>query len=278
MRRWLSVVVLAAACGADESSPAIDAADPDAAIDAPPAPVRHTYVVSRMRVPMSAAESAQFGLDIDVHADETGDPASDTLERLADAVIETGYTGRVTAGHCCALAAQDAATQQRVIDKVARAGIAIVSLPMCNMYLQDRDAGGRATPVRRGVTLVKELRAAGVPVAIASDNARDPFYAYGDLDALEVLREGARILHFDHPQDEAWSWAGSVGYDAAAIAGFSYTARLEVGAPADLVAFRARTWTELLSRPQADRQVIRRGAPIDTTLPDYRELDDLMEA
>jgi cytosine deaminase len=69
-----------------------------------------------------------------------------------------------------------------------------------------------------------------------------------------------------------------VGYDAAAIAGFSYTARLEVGAPADLVAFRARTWTELLSRPQADRQVIRRGAPIDTTLPDYRELDDLMEA
>jgi cytosine deaminase len=44
------------------------------------------------------------------------------------------------------------------------------------------------------------------------------------------------------------------------------------------VAFRARTWTELLSRPQADRQVIRRGAPIDTTLPDYRELDDLMEA
>jgi cytosine deaminase len=228
---------------------------------------------------MTLVEKAgEFGLDIDVHADETGDPTSDTLERLADAVIETGYTGRVTAGHCCALAAQDAATQQRVIDKVARAGIAIVSLPMCNMYLQDRDAGGRATPVRRGVTLVKELRAAGVPVAIASDNARDPFYAYGDLDALEVLREGARILHFDHPQDEAWSWAGSVGYDAAAIAGFSYTARLEVGAPADLVAFRARTWTELLSRPQADRQVIRRGAPIDTTLPDYRELDDLMEA
>jgi len=117
-----------------------------------------------------------------------------------------------------------------------------------------------------------------VPVAIASDNTRDPFYAYGDLDALEVLREGARILHFDHPQDEAWHWARAVAGDAAAIAGFDYTAEITVGAPADLVLFRARNWTELLARPQTDRVVLRRGVAIDTTLPDYRELDDLMEA
>ena len=34
---------------------------------------------------------------------------------------------------------------------------------------------------------------------IASDNVRDPFYAYGDLDMLEVWREGVRILHLDYP-------------------------------------------------------------------------------
>ena len=223
-------------------------------------------------------KAGELGLDIDVHADETGDPASDTLERLAEAVIETGYTGRVLAGHCCALTVQDEATQKRTIEKVARAGIAIVSLPMCNMYLQDRTATGNVTPIRRGVTLVHEFRAAGVPIAIASDNTRDPFYAYGDLDALEVFREGARILHFDHPQKEAWGWARTVGADAARIANFNYTAELKPGAPADLVLFRARTWTELLARPQTDRVVLRNGVPIDTTLPDYRELDDLMEA
>ena len=32
-----------------------------------------------------------------------------------------------------------------------------------------------------------ELRQGGVPVAIASDNVRDQFYAYGDLDMLEVF-------------------------------------------------------------------------------------------
>ena len=49
-------------------------------------------------------------------------------------------------------------------------------------------------------------------------------------------------------------------------------------APADLVLFGARNWTELLARPQADRTVLRAGREIETTLPDYRELDDLMEA
>ena len=161
---------------------------------------------------------------------------------------------------------------------MARAGLSVVSLPMCNLYLQDREPIGHVTPIRRGVTLLHEFRAAGVKVAIASDNTRDPFYAYGDLDGLEVLREGGRILHFDHPQDEAWGWARSNGADAAAIADFDYKAQIAPGAPADLLLFRARNWTELFARPQADRVVPRGGRPIDTTLPDYRELDDLMEA
>lgn len=221
--------------------------------------------------------AGELGLDVDLHTDESPDPKANALECLADAVIESGFTGSVVAGHCCSLAVQDSETAKRVIDKVARAGIAVVSLPMCNMYLQDRDnAGGVRTPRWRGVTLVNELKAAGVKVAVASDNTRDPFYAYGDLDGFEVFREGARILHFDHPQAEAFAWARVVSADPAAIAGFAYGAELAVGAPADLVLFKGRSWTELMSRPQADRTVIRAGRAIDTSLPDYRELDDLM--
>lgn len=221
--------------------------------------------------------AGELGLNIDLHTDESPDPKANALECLADAVIESGFTGSVVAGHCCSLAVQDSETAKSVIDKVARAGIAVVSLPMCNMYLQDRDnKDGVRTPRWRGVTLVNELKAAGVKVAIASDNTRDPFYAYGDLDGFEVFREGARILHFDHPQTEAFAWARVVSADPAAIAGFGYTGELAVGAPADLVLFKGRTWTELMSRPQADRIVIRAGQAIDTTLPDYRELDDLM--
>ena len=69
---------------------------------------------------------------------------------------------------------------------------------MCNLYLQDRRHDG-TTPRWRGVTLLHEMKARGIPVAVASDNTRDPFYAYGDLDMLEVYRMATRILHFDHP-------------------------------------------------------------------------------
>jgi cytosine deaminase len=221
--------------------------------------------------------AGSHGLDLDLHTDETLDPAASALEHLAEAVLETGYDGRVVAGHCCVLSVQDEMTRARTIDKVARAGIAVVSLPMCNLYLMDRDGRGRSTPVRRGVTTVRELAAAGVPVALASDNTRDPFYAYGDLDALEVFREGARILHFDHPQDQAWNWIATVTSGASAIAGLAYRGLLQPESPAHLVLFGARSWTELLARPQSDRIVLRGGKLIDTTLPDYRELDDLVE-
>jgi len=53
--------------------------------------------------------------------------------------------------------------------------------------------------------------------------------------------------------------------------------RIGVGLPADLILFKARNFSELLSRSQRDRTVLRQGKEIDTTLPDYRELDDLLQ-
>jgi cytosine deaminase len=48
------------------------------------------------------------------------------------------------------------------------------------------------------------------------------------------------------------------------------------GRSADLIVLRARDYGEMLSRFQSERVVIRGGKAIDTTLPDYRELDDLV--
>ena len=66
---------------------------------------------------------------------------------------------------------------------------------------------------------------------IASDNTRDPFYAYGDLDMLEVMREGTRILHLDHPHGR---WLDTVSAAPAQIMGIMPPA-LEAGAPADCI-------------------------------------------
>ena len=125
------------------------------------------------------------------------DPAARSLRVIAEMAIERRFGGRILAGHCCSLRLQEEDEQRRTIEAVARAGLSVVSLPMCNMFLQDRKAG--RTPRWRGVTALHELKAAGVNVMIASDNVRDPFHAYGDHDMLEVWREGVRILHLDYP-------------------------------------------------------------------------------
>ena len=210
------------------------------------------------------------GLDLDFHVDERTDPAARSLERIAAAALRHRFTGKILCGHCCSLALQGETDEQRIIALVKQAGIAVVSLPLCNMYLQDRVPG--RTPRWRGVTSLHELQRAGVPVMVASDNTRDPFYAYGDLDGLEVLREATRILHLDHPFGD---WPKVITTTPAQVMGLPEKGRIGEGLPADLVQFRARTWTELLSRPQMDRVVLRGGKRIDQTLPDYRELDSL---
>jgi cytosine deaminase len=214
------------------------------------------------------ALAVERGLEIDCHVDESLDPSARTLAELARAAIRNGYRGRILAGHCCSLSTQEPAEVARTIDLLLEAGIAVVALPMCNLYLQDRAAG--RTPRRRGVTLLHELAGAGVPVMLASDNCRDPFYAYGDHDLFEVFREGVRIAHLDHPIGQ---WPRAVTAAPAAQMGLAEAGRLAPGGPADLVIFEGRRWSEVLSRPESGRTVLRAGRPIDRTLPDYTELD-----
>ena len=210
------------------------------------------------------------GLGLDFHVDESASPDALTLEAVARTVIRNRFEGRVIAGHCCSLALVPDDDRRRIIGLLGEARIAVVSLPQVNMYLQDRAAG--RTPRWRGVVPVHELAAAGVPVMVASDNTRDPFHAYGDLDFLEVFREATRILHLDHT---AHDWTGLLGAVPSAAMGFETPGKLRVGGPADLVITGARDLWELCTRPWSDRIVLVGGRRIDSTLPAFSELDGL---
>ena len=211
------------------------------------------------------------GLEVDFHVDETLDPGAETLRTIAQTVLDRRFDRPATVGHLCSLSAQDEARALDTLDLVAKAGLNVVSLPMCNLYLQDRHAG--RTPRMRGITLVHEMKARGINVSFASDNTRDPFYAYGDLDMVEVLRQATRIGHLDHSDTD---WVQTVLANPARAMSIDAPS-LAPGAPADLILFKARSWTELFARPQSDRIVLRAGQAIDRTLPDYAELDPLME-
>lgn len=215
--------------------------------------------------------AAERGLDLDFHVDESLDPGARSLRLLAEAVLRKRFSGRVVVGHCCSLGAQPPAEAAATLDLTAEAGIAVVSLPMCNLYLQDRGPG--RTPRRRGVTLLHEFAARGVAVALASDNCRDPFFGFGDHDMLEVFGQAVRIAHLDRPYG---GWPSAVTRTPADAMGLAGAGRLAVGGPADLVCFRGRGYSELLARREAGRVVLRAGRAIDTALPAYEELDDLV--
>lgn len=210
-------------------------------------------------------------LDLDFHADENGDSNSICLQKIAQAAIRHDFTRQITCGHCCSLAVQSPQVVSKTIELVKQAKIAVVSLPMCNLYLQDRQVA--TTPHWRGVTRVKELQQEGIPVAFASDNCRDPFFAFGDHDVLEVFEQAVRIAHLDTPYG---NWIESVTTTPAKLMGLNNIGKITAGNNADLIIFPARYFSELLARSQHDRIVIRQGKKIATQLPDYSELDDLM--
>jgi cytosine deaminase len=90
---------------------------------------------------------------------------------------------------------------------------------------------------------------------------------------LETFTQAVRIAHLD---TDYRRWVRAVTSTPASIMGLKDQAILAAGKSADMILFRARSMSELLSRPQSDRVVLRRGRPLAQSVPDYRELDDLL--
>jgi cytosine/creatinine deaminase len=217
------------------------------------------------------ALAGERGLALDFHTDESGRVGDRALYAVAKAQLRHQLPQPITCGHCCSLAVQPEPQLTEILATVVQAGLTIVSLPLCNLYLQDRQ--GDRTPRWRGIAPIQEIAAAGIPVALASDNCRDPFYGFGDHDLWEVFRESVRIGHLDRPYG---SWPQAITTTPAQMMGLSHGGQICAGAGADLVLFRGRGFSEVLSRPQVDRVVLRGGQAIETTPPDYRDLDAVL--
>jgi len=211
-----------------------------------------------------AAEA--HGLALDFHADENDDASSDILRRVAEIAVARRSSVPIMLGHCCSLAVQPDELVDRTLDLAAQAGLAIVSLPGCNLYLQSRRHG--RTPRWRGVTLLHEMTARNIPVCIGGDNCRDPYNPFGDFNPLESFRDAVRIAHLDHPIGD---WPRTVTTTPGAL--ISQAQSIVAGAPADLVIYRANGFNELFVRHGADRRLIRNGRFVDAALPDFSELD-----
>lgn len=162
------------------------------------------------------ATAKTHGLMLDFHVDEgLGD--LNGLETIADIAIETKFPWPILCGHCVSLMDRDTEEVNRITDKLAHARITVCTLPITNLYLQGRTDG---TPDRRGITRLRELRAAGVPVVVGSDNVADAFCPVGAHDPRAALALACVTAHLDPPLGD---WLPAITTDAARALGVAPT-------------------------------------------------------
>jgi cytosine deaminase len=109
---------------------------------------------------------------------------------------------------------------------------------------------------------VKEARARGIPVLVASDNVQDAFCAGGSYDPVEALQLGALVAQLDDAFDDASQMICRRDW----LARSSAPRPLEAGAPADLVAFPQASPRAWPARARS-RVVIRQGRVVAGETP-----------
>lgn len=214
---------------------------------------RNTDLAAKVETMFALAE--RHDLRLDFHVDEGLEPEADGLSLIIDATARFGMAGRVLCGHACSLSLRPGCEVERIVAAGAEAGVGLVVLPTTNLHLQDRSTG--RTPRLRGMAPLKEARAAGMEVMIASDNVGDAFYPYGDYDPLSVLRLAVPAAHLD-PE----AWLDSIASTPARWCGSGAATPIATGMPADFIRHAAADMNDLTSRPRSERTVYRSGAPL----------------
>jgi cytosine/creatinine deaminase len=200
------------------------------------------------------------GLPVDMHCDESDDPASRHIETLAAETRRLGLAGRVAGSHLTSMHSMDNYYVSKLLPLMAEAGVAAIANPLINIVIQGRHD---TYPKRRGMTRVPELLAAGIPVAFGGDCVMDPWYPLGQADMLEVAAMGLHVAQLTSLDDMAWCFE-AVTTQAARIIGLEGYG-LEVGCNADMVLLQARDPIEAIRLKPPRLAVIRRGKVIAET-------------
>ena len=196
----------------------------------------------------------KHGVPIDFHCDYTDLPQFRTLEMVADMTIERGFEGKVTAGHCCALAVYPDDEAKRVIGKLKAADISVTIMPIANLQML---GGNGVTPVNRGSSRAKELLAAGINVSAGADNMFDIWFRFNRMDPIDTtymtcLSTGMRS---DAEVREAFEMTTSRPARLMGLADH----RVAVGGYADLVVHSATTLVDMFRNVPGRRLHIKNG-------------------
>ncbi|MGW5384183.1 amidohydrolase [Nocardia sp. NPDC003963] len=165
----------------------------------------------------------RYGAKIDIHLHDGGTLGAWEFELIIERTKATGLAGRVTISHAYAMGALPPDEQRRIADRLAEAGVAMVTC-----------AVGDAP-----VVPLRVMHAAGATLALGNDGIRDLWTPYGDGDMLRRISTVAfRDRLLSDEEIELALTAGTLG--GAQVIGVSDHG-LAAGARADLLVVEAAT-------------------------------------
>jgi cytosine/creatinine deaminase len=171
----------------------------------------------------------RFAVPADFHLDFDLDATAMTLPYVIAETRRRGFAGRVAVGHVTKLSAAPPDVVARLAAELAGAGIAVVALPATDLFINGR-AHDHLVP--RGVAPLAALAAAGVTVAIGTNNVMNPFTPYGDASLLRLANLFANAAQLGRPRDLALAFATITTGPAKVL---DRPWGLDVGAAADLI-------------------------------------------
>ena len=199
---------------------------------------------------------------VDMHCDETDDPQSRHVERLAFETNKLGLNGRVAGSHLTSMHSFDNYYFSKLISLLVEANLHIIANPLINITIQGRSDN---YPKRRGLTRVKEQMDAGLSVAFGHDCVLDPWYPLGSHDMLEVAHMGLHVAHMTGVS-EMKSCFKAVTYNAAKILHLDKYG-LEPGCNGDLVILQCKSAIEAIRLKPNRIFVIKKGKVISSSSP-----------
>jgi cytosine deaminase len=190
-------------------------------------------------------------------------PADLEAYHLARRALETGHRRGICASHLCALDALDPALGANVIALLKRAGVAVISCPMSNLFLEGL---GDPRDTRRGITRVRDLLRGGVTTAYGTDNFGDAFNLFGTPDMALHGLVTAFACHMRTVDDLAVVVEMGTTTPAAILGLDGWGVR--EGARADLVVLDATSLYEGLTRVVPRHLVLKDGRAVFTSRRD----------
>lgn len=232
--------------------------------------ITREYGVQNVKFALELAH--QTGLPVDIHCDETDDEQSRFVEVMAAETLRLKLSGKVAASHTTAMHSYNNAYADKIVGNIRRAGLHVICNPPDNAVLQGRFDH---YPIRRGLTRVKELLAAGVNVAAGHDSVMDPWYPMGKGDPLHTAfvllhyglmsgREDRAHLFPMLTSRPAAVWNNWLVRDIEGLQGHS----VAVGNPADLIVWPVPSEDDAIRTMPMRRYVLKRGRIVAETKPE----------